>query len=84
MYGAGCIGEEFVGEVISIDQACTLEEPTHKVCILEWDFNIYPRHYFVMIWASPPCTEYSKARATAKTQRDLIGADRLVLQVLTL
>ena len=31
-----------------------------------------------MIWASPPCTQYSVARTTAKTPRDLAGADALV------
>ena len=37
-----------------------------------------------VIWASPLCTHYSKARTTAKTPRDLIGSDRLVQKVLDL
>jgi hypothetical protein len=37
-----------------------------------------------ILWASPPCTQYSRARATASTARDLVGADRLVLKTLEL
>ena len=35
-----------------------------------------------MIWASPPCTEYSTARVRASTPRDFIGADQLVQQAI--
>ena len=31
-----------------------------------------------LVWASLPCTQYSRARTTAKTPRDLEGSDRLV------
>ena len=34
------------------------------------------------IWASPPCTHYSRARTKAKTPRDLDGSDSLVQKVL--
>ena len=34
-----------------------------------------------VIWASPPCTHYSRARTVAKTPRDLEGSDRLVNKV---
>ena len=37
-----------------------------------------------VIWGSPPCTMYSRARTTAKTPRDLEGSDRLVQKVLDL
>jgi hypothetical protein len=32
----------------------------------------------LMVWASPPCTQYSIARSYAKTPRDLEGADSVV------
>ena len=34
------------------------------------------------IWASPPCTHYSRARTKAKTPRDLDGSDAFVQKVL--
>ena len=74
--GTNLIGKQFPGEVISLDIAG--ESPTHQVNILGWDYSVYPRNHFTMIWASPPWTMYSKARNNAKTPRDLEGADRLV------
>ena len=56
--------------------------PTHKTCILDWDFEMYPRYHFDAIWASPPCTHYSRARTRATTPRDLEGSDKLVQHVL--
>ena len=35
-----------------------------------------------MVWASPICTHYSRARTTAKTPRDFVWADSLVLKAL--
>ncbi len=35
-----------------------------------------------LLWASPPCTEYSCARTRAKKPRDLLGADAMVSKVL--
>lgn len=53
--------------------------PTHHVNLLEWDFTVYPPGYFDVIWASPPCTQYSVAKT--RGVRDLEGADALVRQV---
>jgi hypothetical protein len=47
-----------------------------------WDWTSYPRGYFDCVWASPPCTQYSIARRTAKTPRDFEGSDALVARVL--
>lgn len=33
--------------------------PTICTDILTWDYHQYPPEYFDVIWASPPCTEYS-------------------------
>ena len=59
-------------------------QPTHKTCILEWNFEMYPKYHFDMIWASPPCVQYAHARTVASTPCDLVGADKLVLQVLAI
>jgi len=50
--------------------------PTIQINILEWDYKIYPVHYFDIIWCSPPCNEYSKAKT--RGTRDLELADTLV------
>ena len=62
--GTGSIGKEWPGEMVSVDKQ---GEPTHKTCILEWDYKMYPSDHFAFVWASPPCVQYSSARTTAKT-----------------
>ncbi len=36
--------------------------PTHAVDILQWNYRMYPERHFDIIWGSPPCVEYSKAK----------------------
>ena len=60
-------------------------DPRHSPTILadinEWNYkdDVFPRKYFDIIWASPPCTEYSVAKTTGV--RDLAGADQIVMSV---
>ena len=35
-----------------------------------------------VVWCTPPCTQYSRARTRAKTPRDLVAADALVQRCL--
>lgn len=65
-------------ECITVDMSCHFN-PTHNVNLLEWDYTIYPPNYFDMIWASPPCTQYSIAKT--RGVRDLEGSDNLVRRV---
>lgn len=51
-------------------------KPTHKADILTWDYTQYPVGHFDIVWCSPPCTEYSKAKT--RGERDLELADTLV------
>eukprot|EP00854_Cymbomonas_tetramitiformis_P034319 gene34319-biopygen25407 len=51
-------------------------DPLHAAAILKWDYRQYSRHYFDVIWTSPPCTEYIKAKTTGKF--DIKTANRRV------
>jgi hypothetical protein len=65
-------------ECITVDLSSHFQ-PTHQVNLLEWDYTIYPPGHFDLIWGSPPCTQYSKAKT--RGVRDLDGADQLVRRV---
>ena len=48
---------------------------------MAWDYRgAYPPGFFDFIWASPPCTEYSKAKAVGV--RKLEEANRVVERTL--
>lgn len=82
--GTGSVGKVFkeLGwSVISLDinpkaNASITED------ILTWDYTTFPSNYFDCIWASPMCTQYSRARTKAKTPRNLEEADALVQRAL--
>ena len=63
-------------EVVNVDWDAK-HKPTHQVDITTWT-PPYEDGHFDVIWASPDCTQYSRARTTAKTPRDLVRADILV------
>ena len=48
--------------------------------ILKWDYTIYEPQHFDVIWASPPCTEYSTALTTRT--RNIFSANQIVLKTL--
>ena len=56
-------------------------QPTHLTAIEDWDPTQYPPGFFDVIWASPPCTQYSQARTTGGPP-DLAAADRCVQRTL--
>jgi site-specific DNA-cytosine methylase len=70
------VGARF-DEIVSVD---ILEkfQPSVVSDILSWDYKIYPPGHFDAIWASPPCTEYSKMKYISGASRNLGLADRIV------
>ena len=47
-------------DVVSLD----LKDADINVDVLVFNYTSYPVGYFDVIWASPPCTEYSRAKTT--------------------
>ena len=77
--GTGSVSEPFQRagwECVNVDWS-PKHNPTHQVDITTWTAPYVDGHFDV-VWASPDCTQYSRARTTARTPRDLEGADRLV------
>ena len=69
-------------ETVSLDISDKMAKPDILADILEWNYTCFPNGYFDVIWASPICQFYSRARTTAKLPRDLVFADSLVQRVL--
>ena len=78
--GSGSVGEvakELGYDVISLDRDMEAEI---QIDIMDWDYTDFPRGFFDVIYASPPCTEYSRAKTTAP--RDIEGANQIVERTL--
>ena len=54
--------------------------PTHISDIMRWNYRQYPPGFFKIIAASPPCTEYSRAKTIG--WRRLEESDQLILRTL--
>jgi len=65
--------------VVSVD-ILNKFKPTHVSDIMTWDYKKYAPNHFRTIWASPPCTQYSKAKS--RGVRDIVGANAIVQRTL--
>ena len=83
--GTGSVGrrlQDWGYEVVSVDNDPSTHA-THIVNIMQWDYRkAYEPHYFDIIAAGVPCTEYSIAKTTAP--RDFVTADGLVKRTLAI
>ena len=80
--GTKSVGRAFEAagwEVVSLDIVSKFE-PTILCDIRSWDYTTFPPGHFDMVWASPVCTEYSRALTTRP--RRLLEGDALVLSAL--
>ena len=63
--GTGSVGDvarDLGYTVISLDRDM---EASIQIDIMDWDYTFFERKSFDVIWASPPCTEYSRAKTRA-------------------
>jgi site-specific DNA-cytosine methylase len=72
------IGNKFT-EVINLDFNPKYS-PTICCNILTWDYTIYPPGHFDVIWSSPDCTQYSKAKT--RGERNLTLANSVVMKTI--
>ena len=78
--GTGAVGKvaaEMGYTVVSLDRDM---EATIKTDIMNWDYQNFSKPMIDVIWASPPCTEYSRAKTCGI--RDIEGANEIVKRTL--
>ena len=63
--GTGSIGKVFRAGGVQVTSLDITGDPDIKESILTWDYKSFPPGTFQVIWASPPCTMFSRARTTA-------------------
>jgi hypothetical protein len=82
--GTGSVGRAFERKGWTVTTVDLDAESAPSICCDVRDLDASSLPIVDLIWASPPCTHYSRARTKAKTPRDLEGSDELVQRVLEL
>jgi site-specific DNA-cytosine methylase len=78
--GTGSVKKAFAArgyKTVTLDRD---HEADFKVDIMQWDYKKIKPRTFKVIHASPPCTEYSRAKTTGV--RDIAGANKIVRKTL--
>ena len=78
--GTGSVGrvaKELGIDVTSLDRDMPADI---QIDIMDWDYKVYEPHHFHIIWASPPCTEYSRAKTVG--ERNIVAANQVVERTL--
>jgi len=63
----GKVARELGYEVVCLDRDL---EADIKCDIMNWDYKVFPPGAFDVVWASPPCTEYSRAKTVGVRKID--------------
>ena len=77
----GRVAEQLRFEVTSLDRDLDADI---KCDIMDWDYKQYLVGYFDVIWASPPCIEYSKCKTTAPRNIALTNAIKKLKSLTTI
>ena len=88
----GKVCDEIGWKTVSVD---LILEADHKCDVMEFDYKQYPRDFFDVVWASPPCTAYSNLQncwlnrqrngsvfTKERMEEERQEADKLVLKTL--
>jgi len=88
----GKVCDQLGWESVSVD---LLLPADHQVDIMDFDYKQYPKDYFDIVWASPPCTSYSRLQCAwigrerqgkiftkEDIEKMMIEADKMVLKAL--
>ena len=67
----GKVARELGFEVVCLDRDM---EADIKCDIMDWDYHVYEPGSFDVIWASPPCTEYSRAKTVGVRKIEMANA----------